>query len=97
LRIKSDIGPVTILVDGERAIEVNTSDAWQEFTVVYSVLPEEHNFRIGTLRHNYLIDSITVDNRIWWNIAPFIITGVALLVFLLATVVWAWQRRTLLR
>ncbi len=97
LRIKADVGPVTILVDGERAIEVNTSDAWQEITPVYSVLPEEHSFRIGTLRHNYLIDSITVDNRIWWNIAPFIITGVALLVILLATAVWAWQRRTPLR
>ncbi|MCA9883259.1 MAG: cellulase family glycosylhydrolase [Anaerolineae bacterium] len=94
IRVKAANGVVSVYRDGsDTPVDIPPSDDWQDVTLDYSILPEEHSFRVTTLRNNFLLDSVTVDNRVWWNLLPFVFMGVGLVTMLAAIGYWAWQRR----
>ncbi|MCA9896429.1 MAG: hypothetical protein KC615_25785, partial [Anaerolineae bacterium] len=83
IRVKAANGVVSVYRDGsDTPVDISPSDDWQDVTLDYSILPEEHSFRVTTLRNNFLLDSVTVDNRVWWNLLPFVFMGAGLVTML---------------
>jgi hypothetical protein len=91
-RVKVTNEGVSIQRDGEQVDAINMSDDWQTVILSRSLLPQQHDFRLASIRVPFLIDSITIEDRTFWNVLPFVITVFGLVVTISAFAYWAWQR-----
>ncbi|MGB1287035.1 MAG: hypothetical protein ACPG7F_10920 [Aggregatilineales bacterium] len=93
LKIRTDEA-VTVMIDDETMIEILPKDTFQTVTLYSSTMAEKHAFSI-TSDDDFEIESVTVYEQTWQNLAPVLALALTLGLMIELTLMLAlWRRFT---
>lgn len=92
IRVRAVDAPVNVVCNCLLQQTIEVADGWQTIALQAEMLPREREYTLHS-REAFLVDSVTLYDATWRNVAPLLLSGGALVVVVVGVVFSAWRQR----